>query len=889
MLLNTVDKNFYHSFGGRMKFLTTCAIWLYVVSTVVVFGQTQIQRTTQLSLVGSIAGKVYSGQGGVLSGVRLSLKKTSDDTISKQVLHGAVTRSNGSFVIHDIPAGVYQLEARAVGFTTVVQRVEVIAGKTNTFNLTLKESSVFLQNVEVSASRRKQDQTDTRPSVIKIDPRESKFKAGAVEDVFRTLQTLPGIVAPSDFSSQLVIRGSSPDQNLILIDNLEVFNPYRLYGFISMFNPDIVSDIAIMTGGFPAQYGDRLSAVLDIKYRDGARDKGYISGKLNASIVAANGIIEGALPFWNGAYLVSARRTYYDLIAGPIARSTGAVDGDVALPNFRDLQAKFTVQPHSDHMVSLNMITSRDNTEFTSGASRERADSLSLIDRSFNDLIGLTWKWTPTDNFVLRSSASWYRNKGANTFGGSGGSQVAVGIPDLTRDQFEQLQDSLRRAGLQVPTLFSVEGTTSFNFQKVTYRTDATWRLGNHTLEFGANTDFITTSVDFTLLLDPRLIALRAVNPRVPQLPESFGSIIEYPRFAGYIHDNIRVTPQLTIQPGLRYDVFTLINKSYLAPRLSASYAFDLNTTLRAAYGIYYQSPGYEKLFDRSVFLDFTGPWLRELSAEKATHYVLGLERMITPEWQVRVEAYYKGFDNVILPQTQQGTVYTTTRIPGADSTKREGWRITQSIGDSLTTIPVNNATGESYGVEFLLQKIQSVGENTLYGWASYSLSWSNRFRNGLIIPFNFDRRHALNIVGGYKFAKNWDVNVTWAYGTGFPWTGALGVKPRITLQNDAQTGARTAQIDQDFRGLVFDVDRGGLENINQIRLPDYHRLDVRFTTYPEWFGLKWSVYLDIINIYNRTNVIAYNYRVDRTTNRVTTRMVGMLPILPTFGFSIEF
>ncbi len=838
---------------------------------------------------GTISGKVVSSQlGTALSGVRLTLKDVVQSTPSR-IVRGAVTRSTGAYSIHDLPQGSYILEARAVGFTTITKPVEIKAGTTVVINMTLSESSVFLDNVEVNASRRKQAQTDTRTSVIKIDPRESKFKAGAIEDVFRTLQTLPGIVAPSDFSSQLVVRGSSPDQNLILIDNHEVFNPYRLYGFISMFNPDIVSDISIMTGGFPAQYGDRLSAVLDIQYRNGARDKGYITGKVNASIVAANAIIEGALPFWNGSYLVSARRTYYDLIAGPIARSTGAVDGDVALPNFRDIQAKISIQPHSDHTIFLNLISSRDNTEFTSGASRERADSLSLIDRSFNDLVGLTWKWTPSDNLILRTSASFYRNRGANTFGGSGGSQVAVGIPDLTRDQFEQLQDSLRRAGIQVPTLFSVEGTTSFNFQKVTYRSDLMWKLDQHTIEVGANADFITTAVDFTLLLDPRLVALRAANPRIPQVPESFGSIIEYPRFGFYVHDNIRLTPKFTIQPGLRYDVFTLINKNYLAPRISASYAFDENTTFRAAYGIYYQSPGYEKLFDRSVFLDFTGPWLRELSAEKATHYVLGLERMVTPEWQVRVEGYYKGFDNVILPQIQKGTVYDVTRIIGRDSTKREGWQINQRIGDSLTTIPVNNATGESFGIEFLLQKIQSFGENTLYGWASYSLSWSNRFRDGLVIPFNFDRRHSLNIVAGYKLSKNWDMNVTWAYGTGFPWTGNIGAKPRITLQTNQQTGVRTPQIDQDFRGLVFDVDRGGLENINQVRLPDYHRLDVRFTTYPEWFGLKWSVYLDIVNLYNRTNVVAYNYRVDRTTNQVTTRMVGMLPILPTFGISVDF
>jgi hypothetical protein len=237
-----------------------------------------------------------------------------------------------------------------------------------------------------------------------------------------------------------------------------------------------------------------------------------------------------------------------------------------------------------------------------------------------------------------------------------------------------------------------------------------------------------------------------------------------------------------------------------------------------------------------------------------------------------------------------EGTQYVTERIPGADFTKREGWTQPVAVrGDSLTALPVNSATGEAYGFEILLQKVQAIGPNTLYGWASYSLSWSNRYRDGLVIPFNFDRRHAFNVTGGYKLGENWDLSVTFTYGSGFPWTDAIGIAPRVYLREDPQTGERRPEIEMNFKGVELQADRGGLENLNAARLPDYHRLDLRVTTYPRWFGLNWAVYLDVINVYNRRNIIARNWRVDDETGQLTFRESAMLPILPTFGFSLAW
>ncbi len=835
---------------------------------------------------GSVKGKVVDEVRNPMPGAIVQIRNLKK---------GATTKKDGSYVIENIPVGKHELEVSSIGYRTEKKSIQVSVDASTSIDFKMGLQSVSTKSVEVTASRRKQEQSDTRTSVITVDPLESKYKAGAAEDVFRTLQTMPGVVAPNDFSSQLVVRGSGPDQNLILMDNIELFNPYRLYGFISMFNPETVSGISLLTGGFGAKYSDRLSAVLDIVNRDGNRDAGWIGGKLNISVTNANLVLEGALPLWNGSWIVSSRRTYYDLIAGPIAKSTGAVDGDVALPNFQDVQIKVSVFPITNSKLTLNLLSSRDNTEFHSGSSRQLVDSVSLVDNSFNDVLGFTWLWTPSKDYSMNTVVSTYKNTGTTSFGGSGGSQFITGSNDpVTQERFQNLQDSLRAAGQDVPTLFSVSGNTGYNFRKTTIRNDHSWRIdSNHTFDAGIIQDWIHTGVIINFDFDPRLRALQKNNPRFPPLPENFENGVDYIRPAMYLQDNIRVLKDLNVQAGIRTDYFAILDKTYIAPRLSASYAISPLSTLRAAWGHYYQSPGYEKLFDAQVFLDLTNNNVQALKAEKATHYVLGFEQMLTQEWQFKAEVYYKDFSDLILPKQVQGTVWKVERIPGlADSVyrTRQGWSDPiATIGDSLTSIPVNSASGQAYGLELMLQKVVNVGENKIYGWASYSLAMATRLRGGMSIPFNYDRRHNFNVVGGYKAAKWLDLSLSFVYGTGFPWTKALGVKPRVVLVKDTISGVMEPRIDTDWRGVVFDVDQGSLSNINQSRLPDYHRLDLRFTTYADWYGKDWTFYLDVINVYNHSNIVGQRYRVNREDLTLTVRDQTMLPIIPTLGFSLKF
>ena len=178
-------------------------------------------------------------------------------------------------------------------------------------------------------------------------------------------------------------------------------------------------------------------------------------------------------------------------------------------------------------------------------------------------------------------------------------------------------------------------------------------------------------------------------------------------------------------------------------------------------------------------------------------------------------------------------------------------------------------------------------------GWVSYALAYANRYEDGIKYPFNFDQRHTVNIVLNYQLNSWLEFGVRWQYGSGFPISQPAGVKPRIILEDQDLDGTpetpviATRDVNNDGENpVIFDVDFAD-KKLNS-RKPIYHRLDFRINAFADWWDLDWTIYLDVINIYNHSNVIGYDYYVEDnlTLGRETTTM---LPIIPTLGFSVSF
>jgi hypothetical protein len=816
---------------------------------------------------GSVYGAVSDSTHGVpIAGVNVVILESG---------RGTSTGEDGKYEISSIPPGIYQIEFSHIGYRrAVVASVTVREDDRTRLDIFLTESYIELETVEVSGQWFQQAQQDTRTSVISVRPRSAQVLPGAVEDVMRTLQAMPGVVTRSDFSSQLIIRGSGPDQNLIVMDNIEVFNPYRLYGLISLFNPETVSNIGLLTGGFPVQYGDRLSAVLDVTSRDGRSDR-TIEGTINTNITNANIVLEGKVPLGlDGSWIVSARRTYYDLIAGPVARRLDLVQDDVAFPNFTDLQSRLSIGPYDGHRFYINSLISRDAVNLISGENRPRPDSIAVVDRTDHYVFGVAWHYAPSDDIYSKVTLSRYKNRGDSDFEGR------------FLDPALEHEDVIGSLDASNPFIYELDISSLYQFDKTALSHEISYSSGTHRITGGSGVDILSTRIIWRANLGQNLKDLLE-DFEIP-LVDEFAQGRRYLRLFGYLKNRWRVDDRFTIEPGLRLDYYTILEGLYLSPRLSLAFALDDVSTLRGSIGRYLQSPGYEKIFGQTQFFDLTDrESVARLHPEEAIHYVAGIDRRLAPSVYVRLEGYYKGFSNLISVDRVPGTRYISEPIPGRNKQYPEGWTEPQPVEvDSITINPNNDARGEAYGMEVFIEKQPVRVDDPLSGWISYTYSIANRTQYGRTLPFDFDQRHTLNVVMNYRFTRVFEVGAHWRYGSGFPHTPAVGVRPRIAVTEEDGEIVRELRTDSQGR-VIFTVDRGDFSNRNTARLPDYSRVDVRFNWYTSFWGLNWLFYLDIINILNRKNIIGYRYFIEDA--EIKERAMTMFPIIPTFGFNIRF
>mgnify|MGYP000901867658 CR=1 FL=1 len=490
-----------------------------------------------------VLGKVTSDKNDILSGILVSYKN-----VSSSEAFSVFTNDEGNYSF-DLDEGRYDIYITRIGFEKYSQKVFIEKDKQNIFNITLIEKTKFsTEQIDVEAEFR-QKQEDLRTSVFNVLPKEVKILPGAIEDVMRSLKSLPGVTAPNDFTSQLVVRGSGPDQNLIVMDDVEIFNPYRLYGLVSMFNPETLQDITLITGGFPAKYGDRLSAVLDVNNKEGVRDKTF-SMISNVNIASANVIVQGKNP-WKipGSWIVSSRRTYYDLILGPFAKKSGLITDDSSLPNFKDLQFKFAFGPFSKSKFLINGIFSSDGVDVIPGSERTQPDSVIAKDVTNNNVLSASWVHLPNSNFVSKTTFSWYKNSGDNDFEGD------ILDPLIDKEGLSPGQrDSLKAIG----ALLGFKFDSKYNFRKYSLVNKSSLFAGKNYFEFGAGLDMIRTDLTYTLNLDEAFKSFIRSLPNAQAILEDFNiEGNDNLRASLYGQGRFKVGTKFFYQPSLRLDYYT--------------------------------------------------------------------------------------------------------------------------------------------------------------------------------------------------------------------------------------------------------------------------------------------------------------------------------------------
>jgi hypothetical protein len=702
------------------------------------------------------------------------------------------------------------------------------------------------------------------PAVLPVRPTAVMAVAGAADNVFRTLQTLPGVAATAEFDSRLSVRGGSPDENLTVMDGVEIHNPYRLFGLTSAFNPETVRGFDLYAGAFSAKYGDRLSSLLVVESRPGT-DAGALRGSSAVSLTDANVVLEGRLPGGaRGSWVVTGRRTYYDLVANRIVGTD--------LPSFGDVQARADWQVGATSRLVFTGLLSRESADAFFEGDRAGEQGAFVTDAS-NDLAALTFRTTLGPRVLSRTIASYYRNR-----------------EDLDADA--QFRAESQRSNAPDDAIGYAQADVDFSrllgVRDLALRQEIAVAAGRHFLETGVEAHGLRTETSWRIAGDRNPNAANGSSVQGGAgLPDDLDSAVDSTRLGAWAQDRWDATDALALEAGLRLDWSGVNRRTTLSPRLSLAYRIGDATRVRAGGGLFTQSPGYEKLIQSDYFVDLTGSYGESLLYERAWHAVLGLERDLGGGTTARVEGYWKEFRDLVVGrlETEEERAFRVALYDFPDE-------LASSVPTEaqITSFPENASRGRSWGVDVFLHKRAAPGAR-LSGWAGYTYSSARRDEYGRSLPFEYDRKHAATLVGSWRFDAKWEAAATLRAYSGFPRTPVLGLRVAAT---ETPEGRYVPALDAEGR-YVYETTLGGVANLNSARLPVFARLDLRVSWKPRGAAGRWLVYLDVINVTNRKNAgqIASTLEHDPLSTNGQPRLVeepaAAIPFLPSVGVRFRF
>lgn len=735
----------------------------------------------------------------------------------------------------------------------------------------------FKETVDVTSTSTE----ESLHSSIEVPSAQVGATAGGLENIFHTLQLLPGVTSTSDFGSRQSVRGGGPDQNLIVMDGFEIHNPYRLFGLISGINPETVDRFELFAGAFSARYGDRLSSLLVVDTRDGSTAR-TIQGSANVSLTDANVVVEGRLPGGRrGSWLVTGRRTYYDLVADHLTSDIQK------FPGFTDAQLKMVWEPSPRHKLTVHGLFSRENTNASVTDTNSTVASPELaaaIATTRTTLFAAALDSTLGARAHLRTAAAISRLK--DTFDIETNSCVdtrTANAPENLLPCFELLDvgHDVRVRDLNLREELTVRQGA---------RQVLTTGIEVHALRSRLN--LASAGDDFPAISLPGLGMLGVGQLPWHEQSHPFASTVDGSRVGAWMEDRIQLTSPVSLIPGVRIDHVKATGETLVAPRFASTIALGRRTRLRASAGLHYQSPGYEKAFlGGSAFaLDLSSPGGPSLRSERAIQAVLGVEHDFAVGFSARVEGYRRRLDRLIIGRLETEAERTARVAQYVFPPELQSDVPSAAL---ITSVPINAGTGQASGAELLVTRKPVSADTRATGWLSYSFGTANRTAYGIRYPFDYDRRHALSVVGQFRVSSRLTLSGSLQAASGLPVTLPAGV--RVASQPIGGDAFRTFRIPLvDERGLpVYDLDYGAMNRLNSTRLAPTQRVDVRATLYPRSPAGRWVFYVDVINILNHKNRLsvvslpAFDPHGDRP--RVDNAYGGGLPILPTFGVKWRF
>lgn len=501
---------------------------------------------------------------------------------------GDVTNANGEFEITSSERGFYTLRVTAGGYND--KEITISLFSDTTIRVAMLTRTVIGKEVTVESTRERQLEERSVSRVTVTPETLDRIPAvGGEKDLFRVLQLMPGVKSLSEISSGLYIRGGSPDQNLNRLDGAVIYNPSHMFGFFSTFNTDAISGIELYKGGYPAEFGGRLTSVLNVGTKEANRDS--ISGQTSVSVISAKQTLE--IPFYDGSMLLSGRRTYIDAFLNVIG-AEALLDSGQSLPQyyFYDVNAKITQNLGEWDKLALSTYFGRD----VLGYPQQRGTSINL--NWGNTMIALNWTHIYGERLFSNLTGS-YTGYSSGSFG------------NFTNNGFE-FRNGVNELNVQ------------YNFD---YKPDAA-----NNFEWGAGVSRFNFS------------AFNQVGSTNQPLKDT-GAVPFY--FNAFAQHDWRLTDKWQLLYGLRAEWMQLSDIVTLDPRMTLSYKFHPNWSAKFSAGVYHQYLHLVSIGEFSFF-DIWVPAVSPLPPARSDQFILGLSGYPLEGYYTSIEAYYKKLTNIV-------------------------------------------------------------------------------------------------------------------------------------------------------------------------------------------------------------------------------------------------
>jgi hypothetical protein len=649
------------------------------------------------------------------------------DTATKSIIQGNYTNSSGFYSI-SLPKGIYLINVQYIGYT----KFEKILKLTNNQSLNIELEPVAIQVDEVEVTGKKMDQNVSTVQVGKMEMKIETIKTlpalmGEV-DILKSIQLLPGIQSGSEGNSGFYVRGGNADQNLILLDDAPIYNAGHLFGFFSIFNADAVKSVEILKSGIPANYGGRLSSILDVTQKEGNMKKYEVDG--GVGLIFSRLTVQGPIKKDKASFIVSGRRTYIDYLVQPFLKDSSPMKGTKFY--FYDLNAKVNVILNDKHRIFIGGYFGDDTYGFKS---KDQGMSANFL--WSNSALSARWTWIVSPKMFLHTTAIY------------------------SNYEFETLMQ-------QDQTKFSINS----GIRDYTLKTELSYIPNpKHVIKAGVHYiyhSFYPTKFDS----DNNQNAIK-----LPDAPPYYANDLSF-----YVTDQYDVTKWLSINAGLRFTIFQHIGTftrfvldeegyivdsivykkgevikqyNYLEPRISARITLDKNTSIKASYTINYQPLHQISLASITLPTDVWIPSTDIIKPQQGHHFSLGIFKNFKDNtYETYIDGYYKIMNN--LAEYKDNLAFASL----------------MGNQDQMYTF----GRGRSYGVEVFLNKTQG----KFHGFIGYTLSYTQRqfddLNNGNWFYAKYDRRHDVSINLNYDILpKILTVSVVWIYASGNTMTIPVG------------------------------------------------------------------------------------------------------------------